>query len=79
MTLTWQGAARADEVVDLGPLALIHPVLQRVHDARSGTREIRRTIRKKDAAVADCDRSHNDSRNQAVHRPERRPCFSSRE
>jgi len=30
MTLTWQGAARADEVVDLGPLALIHPLLHQL-------------------------------------------------
>jgi hypothetical protein len=36
MALIWQGAARADEVVDLGPLALIHPLLHRLDRGRSG-------------------------------------------
>jgi hypothetical protein len=30
MTLTWHGAARADEVVNLGPLALIQPLLDQL-------------------------------------------------
>src|SRR5208282_4481285 len=30
MTLTWYGGARPEEVVNLGPLALIHPLLQQL-------------------------------------------------
>jgi hypothetical protein len=30
MTLTWHGAARAEEVVNLGPLALIQPLLDQL-------------------------------------------------
>jgi transposase len=30
MTLTWHGATRAEQVVNLGPLALIHPLLDRL-------------------------------------------------
>jgi hypothetical protein len=30
MAIAWQGAAVADDVVNLGPLALIHPLLQRL-------------------------------------------------
>ena len=30
MTLTWNGSARPEEVVNLGPLALIHPLLQQL-------------------------------------------------
>lgn len=30
MTLTWNGSARPEEVVDPGPLALIHPLLQQL-------------------------------------------------
>jgi uncharacterized protein DUF4277 len=34
MTLTWCGAPRAEEVVNLGPLALIHPLLQQLDIAQ---------------------------------------------
>lgn len=34
MTLTWHGAARGEEVVNLGPLALIHPLLDQLDVAR---------------------------------------------
>lgn len=30
MAIAWQGAARTDEILNLGPLALIHPLLQRL-------------------------------------------------
>src|ERR1700674_4565849 len=30
MTLTWHGLARAEEVVDLGPLALVQPLLDQL-------------------------------------------------
>jgi hypothetical protein len=30
MTLTWHGAARGEEVVNLGPLALIQPLLDQL-------------------------------------------------
>jgi len=30
MAIAWQGAELADEILNLGPLALIHPLLQRL-------------------------------------------------
>src|SRR5260370_6645145 len=40
MPLTWCGAPRAEEVVNLGPLALIHPLLQQLDIAQTIDRHL---------------------------------------